>query len=314
MNRLCAASALSLFVLTSLIATACTRSRTPTSATGTVAMTPVASGTPTEVPLVGPLSGPPFDLGDARFFVVNVDKRTILEIGTASPNNQVSSVIWADNSSLLVYTQTATYWISLDGQLISTSPPQTPVPMLGPVEGPCASTGCASISPDGAWSANGTDDQATGYNTTLVDVTSGLAGFRITNSYRAAWSSSGMLAVDGDVCIGTSARQNVFLFDPTTESLTNLTKGLQGQAVDFLWRPGGASLAVDVLLSGDARGLALYGIGGHSQDLAETGGGELQPVQWSPDGKNLIFLHGGGRDLCERTGQPTTLEVLNPYP
>lgn len=83
----------------------------------------------------------------------------------------------------------------------------------------------------------------------------------------------------------------------------------------FLWRPDGSEIAADIVTLEKRRMLRLVDVrSGEYQDLAEIAEyGELQPLEWSPDGQHLLFNYLGGRGVCDDgppVATPTHVEVI----
>lgn len=320
--RLSLLVAIGAMTLASLVACGSSEERASSSTlepTASVAASPPASLAPLGVRVLGPLEtdGSLFDEpGQSSYFVVEVDNGQIYAIQSASPNEWVVGVHWVDNDSLLVNTQMAAYEVFLDGRVLPV--PSTPTPVPTPRACVCTSLGCSVCegpvaSADGAWSAY---KEPKGWGTTVIGLTSGDAAFRLTNADQPAWAPQGhLLAFNGNVCVGLQSVHafDIFLFNPVSRQLTNLTTSVEGAALNFLWRPDGTAIAVD------ERSLELIDVpGGEHRELAKVNAtGELQPVEWSPDGKSLIFFHLGGRGICDGADDPrviapapTTLEVI----
>ena len=291
-------------LLVALMQSGCRPGEETTSAPAPTTAT-VVSPEPPPFQVVGPLeANAAVNLTSAAFFVLNARTKQVYAFETTSPGDRISQGGWVDNESLLVMTPRGPYRAWLDGRTSSlpTSPTSTPGPEW------------TGVSPDGAWAA--TQEQVT-YGEILVGPASGRATFRLEAAIAPEWASTGhLLAFTGNFCTGF----DLFLFDPASQKLRNLTASLEPAALDFEWRPDGSAIAVEVTPFEEHRRML---------DLidVETGlivtlvdadvDGDLVPLEWSPDGSRLLFAHGGGRGFCDSLGRPdvptpapTTLETI----
>lgn len=183
-----------------------------------------------------------------------------------------------------------------------------------PAGTPTPDPSAPASSADGLWVAS---HEEGAYSGLLVGPGGADPTMRLTSVAGSRWSPSGhQLAFLGSVCAGF----DLFVFDPETRELTNLSESLP-VIFDLLWRPDGGAIAVNLIGAGDRRVLSLIDVAtGRDETLAEIHfGGDLYPVAWNPRGDRLAFGYNRGRGACEDIGMPgvptpaaATLELLGP--
>ncbi|MEX2247644.1 MAG: hypothetical protein WEC75_13275 [Dehalococcoidia bacterium] len=162
----------------------------------------------------------------------------------------------------------------------------------------CAPEEIGGLSPDGLWSAS---VDTSGVVATLVARTGGGRSWSISNAAEPKWSpQNGPLALLGNLCAGF----DLFVFDPTTGVLRNLTPDDDAVIVEYAWRPDGVALAVDLIPGADASPRRAIGLvqldGGAMTTLLEIDReGELIPVGFNQSGTRLLFTYNPGRGFCD---------------
>lgn len=286
-------------------------------ATPTARPEPRGTITPTEVFL----GEPPFEvlgpleqseamtqenLDSVRHFVLNLDTRQIYLIMLdplyrREDLEHFRFVGWQSDSTLLYQSDRRTYRVQLNGDVLLTN--AVPTPTSTPT------SRNAAFSADEAWVATREDGRFSGI---LVGPTGEEPRYRLINTWPPSWSpTENLLAFNGSICAGF----DLFVFDPDSQSLRNLTPSLPA-VWDYAWKPDGSALAIDIIPFPDLRReLGLVDVTtGTVETLVEINTfGELSPIQWSPSGENLLFLYISGRGACETAPpQPTTtLEFLD---
>jgi hypothetical protein len=234
-----------------------------------------------------------------RIFVADRVDGTIQVLSTALSWSSNDPIEWRDDDTLIAQLPGSFVEIDLDGAVRSvaaTRPPGSGRYIIG------------GDSPSGRWSLGWLASDRGGL---LVSETAqpGVPTYRITNSPTARWSPvDDLLVLTGNYCHGV----DLFSFDPESAALANLTARDDRSYLDvFVWLPDGAGVAAAAQFAGAAPGAAIVFVpvdGGETTTLAEAAGvfATMRPLEWSPDGRRLLFLAGiGGPIPCNGDGSET---------
>ncbi len=277
-------------------------SQTPfTTATATV---PLETGPPFDVR--GPLSHDEalasenlesslfiIDVPTREFFVVKLDQRRLGE------DERLASALWFDENSLLLDFTSQAYRALLNGQVVAIDPVPAPTPTPQEVFASAHGLWQAVLEADGLYSG------------LLVGRSGEEPAYRLANTESPSWSRTGRLAFIGSICAGF----DLFVFDPATAELKNLTRSLPA-VWEFSWKADGSAMAASLI---ETRQLASIDAATGTHEILAQGPefGSLVPLQWSPTGDRLLFWYVGGRGACESaflpgapTPENTSLSIL----
>lgn len=245
-------------------------------------------------------SGFVLDVRIGQVYVITADRSRFKEGDSFGP------IAWLDDETLLIQVvsdgQSRLFRAGMDGS----------VELVTGVVAPTPASPRRSVSADGAWVAEMTPT-ADSFDL-LVGGSDSEPQFRVTQAINPVWSPAGeRLAFIGNRCSGF----DVFLFNPATQELQNLTATLEPVVLSVSWRPDGAALAANVIPFGEDRrilGLIDANTGAMTPLIDVPITGELSPSLWSPDGNRLLFGYLGGRGICDTLpGTPesgTELEII----
>jgi hypothetical protein len=164
-------------------------------------------------------------------------------------------------------------------------------------------------SADRRWEA-----RARGPDVDLLD--DGRPAFLIRSALFQGWSGEAALLYlrRNETC----ARSDLYVFDPVTGVLRDLTGG-GAQPLEQAWSPDGTLLALHFVGRGREREIVLIDTATAEMRTLLPGparGGEYIPIGWSDDGARLGVYYNPGRDFCDLADPPTplpatTVERLN---
>lgn len=257
-------------------------------------------------------------LNDASFFVLDTSSRRLYRLVQDCRVECPRHVYWKSNNELEVETGASVYTVTLAGNVnkLPTAPRDAPKP--GPLVQP--------VSVDGRWTVRPTlTSPATLRRVTIAENMDNVA-FLLTNvdpgdtlGFRSpAWSpSSPILAVIGNRCVVPDySGFDLLLFDPSTAQATNLTEGVE-PVLAFAWSSNGDKLALGTVPfnSTGTESITIVQLNGSppARVVDVQMEGALLPIEWSPDGKRLLFYLLGGGGLCLGGAEPPTrITPLNP--
>lgn len=234
-----------------------------------------------------------------RYFVIDLSNGLVQPLGFAAAFSSQDPIVWLDEDTLWLDHPDAPLELDLDGtvRVASSRSPDSDVKKRG------------GDSASGAWSVA---QLASGAGGAIFSPGQAQpARYRIANALGGVWSPTRDVALlIGNWCAGF----DLFLFDPETVVLTNLTASDdRSYRLGYAWAPDGIRIAAAV---GDAGHDALVMIDTGTKQIATlaeaAARADVRPLAWSPSGQRLLFYawHGQESTCLNPPYQETYLDTV----